>query len=98
MKGETKVKFEIEVAASSIMSQVVLNNKDIEAKIQEGVKKAIDNFDIVGEVEKQTTEVLRHAIRNQVSTYKIQTKVEESVAKLISNKVSAILAKLGLEE
>lgn len=93
MDNFTSVKIELEVAASRIISQVMLSNDTIEKEIEAGVKAAVLNFNFQAAVEKSVTKCIEDAIKQSTDWGVIRDAVKKETDKIVGTYIQASIDK-----
>jgi 20S proteasome alpha/beta subunit len=84
MENTTVIKLELEVMASRIINQFMINNAAVEKEIEEGLKKAFESFNFKDEVEKIALNAIKDAIASSANYGKIRDIVKKKSEEIIT--------------
>lgn len=88
MNGEYTIKFEINVAAQRMISQIVSHNEEFEKQLEAGIKQAVDEFDFK-EFSRQTVDrAIREAIQSSASWGNIRQMAVDKANKIVDEYIS----------
>jgi len=84
MDNHAKIKFEIELAANKIISQVMVNNSIIEEQLTKGIKAAVEEFNFETHIKLIVTREIDSVIRNSNGWDAIRTLVKQKADIIIN--------------
>jgi hypothetical protein len=89
MENAIVIKTQIEIAAQKIIQQVMIGNEALEKQIEEGVKRAFDNFDFSAEVERAVRSCIERAIKESSDWGAISKMVHEKAETIIQEYIQS---------
>lgn len=84
----TNIRFEINVAASRILSDVLIRNERMTKELEEGITAAIENFDFKNHIEGLVTEQIRQALANSSSWGSIRKLAQEKADAIVDDYIA----------
>lgn len=87
MNDQVKMRFELEVMASRIISEYLIANESVQKSIEAGVKRAFENIDLEAEIEECVKGQIKRAIREATEWGKIREAVKAKTDELIEGMI-----------
>jgi len=92
MEDYTNFRIELEISAQKVIHQMVVHNEAVKQQLEDGIKRAVENYDFQSTVEEMVSKVIKDAIWNSISYGKLKeavsTKVSEIADQLIEKHIS----------
>lgn len=85
MEDTTAVKFEINIAAERMLSQILIRNERFENELKTGIEKAIESFDFEKVIISQVQEQLRRTIQDSASWGKLRELAHKRADEVVQN-------------
>ena len=83
MKDLITMRVEFDIAAQRCLNQVIINNEHIEQQLEEGIKRAFEQFDFVEYVSRATQDAIKEQIRNSSSWGKLRDLVRKKADEIV---------------
>lgn len=87
------IKFEIKLAASKIISEVMGRNETMQKSLEEGITSAIEKFDFKSYCEDYTRKCIEDAIRGSIEWGEVRKIVKDKVDSIVSAYIERDLEK-----
>lgn len=81
----TSIRFEIQVAASKIISQVMVRNENMQKELEAGITAAIENFDFKTYVEGLVSNQIKEALNSSASWGSIRELARTKADAIVDN-------------
>lgn len=96
----TTFKIELDIAAQSIIHQLMISNEEVANQLKSGIEKAISSFDFEAEVQGLTHHAIKKAIQDSLDYGKlkelIQKRTEVILDNFVEQQIEAYRKKQGL--
>lgn len=90
--GMVTLKIELDVAASKVLHQLQMRNEEIQAAVDSGVKKALDELVSEGNFEElvknRTKEEFLRIVDKTIVGYEMERKIQEALNKAIGGRLA----------
>lgn len=99
MRDITTLRIELGISAERLVSQMAIDNRQLESLLADGIKKGIE--DLVKEdgmkamIAQEVKETVRNTIREATTSYALKHKIHEAIFSQLDDRVSEIAREWG---
>lgn len=87
MNEPTRLSIQLDISAQKVLHHLILHNKDIEKQVEEGIKQAIAEIDIIEVVKNAAKEQLKKAINDSQTWENFRKVVRQKADKIIEDHI-----------
>jgi hypothetical protein len=83
MRDTVTMRVEFDIAAQKCLNQVMIHNERIEQQLEEGIKRAFEEFDFVEYVSRATQDAIKAQIKDSSSWGKLRELVKRKADEIV---------------